>query len=142
MIVSLQSDKKFRTFNVIDDFNREGLAIEIDISLPTVRLIRVLDRIAKERGYPASIRCDNGPELRSDAMVAWAKNHEVNLMFIKPGKPTQNAYIERFNGTYRHEILNAYIFSNLKEVRDLTEQWLYEYNFIRPHAEIGNIYST
>jgi putative transposase len=139
MADSLQDGKKFRIFNVIDDFNREGLAIEIDVSLPAARLVRVLDRIAKDRGYPFNIRCDNGSELRSHTMIAWAENHEVKLMFIKPGRPTQNAYIERFNGTYRHEVLNAYLFRDLKEVRDLTEQWLYEYNFIRPHAGIGNV---
>jgi putative transposase len=136
---SLQTGRRFRTFNVLDDFNREGLAIEIGISLTGPRIVRVLDRIAQQRGYPKSLRCDNGPELRSSALQQWATQHHVMLLYIQPGKPTQNAYIERFNGTYRGEILNAYIFHNLAQVRKLTEQWLMQYNYVRPHAGIGNV---
>lgn len=136
---SLQTGRRFRTFNVLDDFNREGLGIEIDVSLPSVRIVRVLDRIAEQRGYPNYLRCDNGPELRSCALQQWAKQHRVEILYIQPGKPTQNAFIERFNGTYRREILNAYLFRNLDEVRSLTNQWLDEYNHIRPHAGIGNV---
>jgi len=139
MTDTLQTGRRFRTFNVLDDFNREGLAVEIDVSLPGPRIVRVLDRLAKERGYPNYIRCDNGPELRSSALQAWAQQHKVEIIYIQPGKPMQNAFIERFNGTYRREILNAYIFKNLAEVRNITHQWLQEYNFIRPHAGIGNI---
>lgn len=136
---SLTSGRRFRTFNVIDDFNREGLGIEVDTSLPTQRIIRVLDRIAAQRGYPKAIRCDNGPELRSSVLSDWAKHHRVKINFIQPGKPTQNALIERFNGTYRREILNVYAFSHLDEVRALTDNWLDEYNQIRPHNSLGNI---
>ena len=139
MTDSLSTGRRFRTFNVLDDFNREGLAIEVDVALPSTRITRVLDRIAEQRGYPNAIRCDNGPELRSGTLQAWADQHNVKLSYIEPGKPTQNAFIERFNGTYRREILNAYLFQSLDEVKAITEQWLNEYNFIRPHAGIGNI---
>lgn len=97
---ALYSGMRFRTLNVVDDFNREGLDIEVDTSLPAPRVIRVLDRIAAWRGYPQKLRMDNGPELVSVAMAEWAEEHDVQLDFIQPGKPTQNSYIERFNRTY------------------------------------------
>lgn len=139
MTDSLQSGRRFRTFNVLDDFNREALGIEIDYSLPGLRIVRLLDEIAKQRGYPRQLRCDNGPELRSTVLAEWANQYNVKLCFIQPGKPTQNALIERFNGTYRREILDAYLFRNLNEVRHITRKWIDEYNHVRPHAGIGNI---
>ena len=119
--------RRFRTFNVVDDFNREALAIEVDLSLPALRVIRVLERIIAWRGYPAKLRMDNGPEFISVALAEWAEKHGVELEFIKPGKPMQNSYIERFNRTYREEILNMYVFKTLNEVRELTESWIREY---------------
>jgi putative transposase len=107
---------------VVDDFNREALAIEIDLNLPAARIIRVLDRVAQQRGFPSKLRCDNGPELVSIALAGWAEDHGVELDFIKPGKPTQNSYVERFNRTYRDEILDLYLFRSLAEVRDLTRE--------------------
>lgn len=139
MTDTLMTGRRFRTFNVLDDFNREALAIEVDVSLPGARISRVLDRIAEQRGYPSCVRCDNGPELRSGALQSWAKLHGIKISYIEPGKPTQNAFIERFNGTYRREVLNTYLFRSLAEVKGITEQWLNEYNSIRPHAGIGNI---
>lgn len=136
---SLWSGRKFRTFNVADDFNREALAIEIDLGLPAERIIRVLDRIAAWRGYPAKLRMDNGPELTSVKLAEWAEEHEIHLEFIKPGKPTQNSYIERFNRTYREEVLDSYVFKTLTEVREITEKWLNEYNEERPHESLGNL---
>ena len=133
---ALITGQRFRTFNVIDDFNREILGIEIDTSLPSARVVRVLDRIAAWRGYPEKLRMDNGPELISVTLADWAEKHDVMLDFIKPGKPTQNSYIERFNKTYRDEILDFYIFSSLKEVRDITETWIKEYNTERPHESL------
>jgi len=103
---ALMIGKRFRTFNVLDDFNREVLAIEIDLNLPAARVIRVLDRIVEERGYPRKIRLDNGPEMTSIALADWAEENSVLLDFIEPGKPTQNSYIERFNRTYRTEVLD------------------------------------
>ena len=100
---ALMCGRRLRTFNVVDDFNREALAIEIDLNLPAPRVIRVLDRVALLRGYPDKLRADNGPEFISIALADWAEENKVNLDLIKPGKPTQNSYIERFNRTYRDE---------------------------------------
>lgn len=134
---SLLSGRPFRTFNVLDDFNREALSIEVDTSLPAGRIVRVLDTIGSWRGYPQRLRSDNGPELISKKLAAWAMTHDIVLDFIEPGKPAQNAYIERFNRTYREEVLNLYLFSSLTEVREITEVWMEEYNAIRPHDSLG-----
>lgn len=131
--------RRFRTFNVVDDFNREALLIEIDLNLLAQRVDRVLDRIAANRGYPAMLRMDNGPEFISLILVDWAETHAVRLEFIEPGKPTQNAFIERFNRTYRTEILDFYLFRTLNEVREITERWLSEYNCERPHESLNNL---
>jgi len=136
---ALIGGKQFRTFNVVDDFNREALAIEIDTSLPAARVVRVLDRISAWRGYPASMRMDNGPELISVTLADWAEQHGVELKFIQPGKPVQNSFVERFNRTYREEVLNFYIFSKLSEVQEITDNWLREYNEERPHEALGNL---
>ena len=135
----LYGGQRFRTFNVVDDFNREALGIEVDTNLPAARVIRVLDRIAAWRGYPERLRMDNGPELVSVALAEWAEDHGVVLDFIQPGKPTQNSFIERFNRTYREEVLDLYVFSRLSEVRDITEEWLRQYNEERPHEALGNL---
>jgi len=136
---ALYSGQRLFTFNVVDDFNREGLGIEVDINLPAPRVIRVLDRIAAWRGYPRMIRLDNGPELVSVAMAEWAEENGVELDFIQPGMPTQNSYIERFNRTYREEVLDLYIFSRLSEVREITANWLKQNNEDRPHKALGNL---
>ena len=131
--------QRFRTFNLVDDFNREIIAIEIDTSLPAKRIVRVLDRVAAERGYPAKLRVDNGPELTSIQMAGWAEAHGVELEFIQPGKPMQNGFIERFNRTYREEVLDMYVFNSIREVREITEEWLPDYNECRPHKALGNL---
>ena len=136
---TLRDGRRFRTFNVLEDFNREILAIEVDLNLPAARVIRVLDRIAEQRGYPEKMRCDNGPEFISIALAGWAEDHGVHLDFIQPGKPTQNSYVERFNRTYRDEILDLYLFSSLTEVRDLTNEWMKKYNEQRPHDSLGDL---
>jgi len=117
---SLFSGRRFRTFNVLDDFNREALAIEVDLNLPAPRIIRVLERIIAWRGCPNKLRMDNGPEFISITLAEWADSHNISLEFIQPGKPTQNSYVERFNRTYRDEILNMYVFKSLLEVKTLT----------------------
>ena len=94
----------FRTFNVIDDCNREGLAIVVDFNLPAQRVVRELDQIAAARGYPLKLRIDNGPEFIAVALAEWAEDHDVTLEFIKPGKPMQNGFIERFNRSYREAV--------------------------------------
>ena len=136
---SLENGRSFRTFNVLDDFNREALWIEIDLSLPAARVTRVLDMLAVWRGYPAQIRVDNGPEFISHHMAAWAKMHAVQIEYIQPGKPAQNGFVERFNRTYREEVLDAYLFSSLDEAGRITADWLQDYNAIRPHASLGNL---
>ena len=136
---TLYDGRTFRTFNVIDDYNREVLAIEVDLNLPSQRIIRVLEKISVWRGYPAQLRCDNGPELVSLAMAQWAEDNGVHLEFIEKGKPTQNSYVERFNKTFRDEILDFYIFNTLREVREITDNWIDEYNRERPHESLGNL---
>lgn len=100
---SLADGRSIRTFNVIDDYNREGLSIEVDFSLPADRVIRALERVIEWRGKPESLRCDNGPEYISQKLIDWTNKYRINLLYIQPGKPTQNTYIERFNRTARHE---------------------------------------
>ena len=124
---------------MVDDYNREALAIEVDLSLPSVRVVRVLERIVAWRGYPVKIRMDNGPEFISITLADWADNHDIQLEFIKPGKPTQNSYVERFNRTYRTEVLNMYAFRRLSEVREITNNWIREYNEERPHDSLGDL---
>lgn len=102
-------------------------------------MVRVLDRIAENRGYPVMLRMDNGQEFISLVLAAWPEIHAVKLAFIQPGKPTQNAFIERFNRTYRTEILDFYLFRTLNEVREITEKWLSEYNCERPHESLNNM---
>jgi len=136
---SLVSGQRFRTLNIIDDFNRELLWIEIDISLPTARVIRTLDMLINWYGCPQRLRTDNGPEFISGRLAHWAEQHDIILDFIQPGCPAQNAYIERFNRTYREEILDMYLFHTLDEVREMTEQWLYTYNAQRPHHALDGL---
>jgi len=136
---ALWGDRRFRTFNVVDDFNREGLAIEVDFNLPAPRVVRTLDRIVAERGYPLKLRLDNGPELISVTLADWAEDHGVTLEFIKPGKPMQNGFIERFNRSYREAVLDMFVFQSLAEVREQTEKWLKEYNEERPHESLGHL---
>jgi putative transposase len=139
MADGLWSGRKLRTFNVIDDYNRESLKIEIDTSLPAARVVRALDEIVHARGAPKIIRMDNGPEFISNALAQWAHAHQITLQFIEPGSPTQNAYIERFNKTYRTEILDAYVFDTLDELREVTETWRTKYNTKRPHKSLGGM---
>lgn len=136
---ALSTGRTFRTLNIIDDFNREALWIEVDTSLPAERLVRVLEQLLSWRGKPAKIRMDNGPELISQRLENWAQERQIELFHIQPGKPAQNAYIERFNRTYREDVLDAYSFDDLQEVRHITERWLEEYNTIRPHEALQGI---
>jgi putative transposase len=136
---ALMNGRRFRTCNVIDDFNRQALAIEVATSLPALRVTRILDQIALERGYPQRVRVDNEPEFTSKAFEQRAQSHKVQLDFIKPGCPAQNAYIERFNRTYRQEILDFYLFISLADVREMSETWLHTYNHQRPHDALHGL---
>jgi putative transposase len=118
---TLCSARRYRIFNVIDEGNREALAIEVDVSLSSERVVAVLDQLVAIHGAPRSIRCEKCPEFVAEAVRAWCARHSIALLFIQPGKPNPNAYIERFNRTYRTEILNTWVFTTLGEVRELTK---------------------
>lgn len=135
----LSDGRCFRTFNVIDDFNREGLCIEVDFSLPSERVIRALDQVIEWRGKPKAIRCDNGPEYISSKIMEWAEKQRIRLEHIQPGKPQQNAYIERYNRTVRYDWLAQYLFDSIEEVQKHATRWLWTYNNERPNMAIGGI---
>jgi len=134
----LRGGRRIRIFNVVDDLSREGLASEVDSSLPAHRVIQVLEEIALERGYPERIVCDNGPEFRSRALDEWAYEHGIRLDFIQPGKPIQNPFVESFNGKMRDECLNVHWFADLTEARSIIEEWRRDYTQVRPHSSLGN----
>lgn len=135
----LSDGRSYRLFNVLDDFNREGLGIEVDLSLPAERVIRALNQIIEWRGKPASIRCDNGPEYISGKLAAWAEKRGITISFIQPGKPQQNAYIERYNRTVRYDWLSHYLFDSIEQVQDFATRWLWTYNNERPNMALGGI---
>lgn len=136
---TLYCGKRFRTLNIIDESTRECLAIEVDTSLPASRVVRVLEQLKAERGLPSQIRLDNGPELISATLLDWCSEHDIKLMHIQPGKPQQNGFVERFNGSMRRELLNAYLFETLEQVRELAWSWRLDYNEERPHESLGNL---
>ena len=119
---TLVDGRSIRTFNVLDDYNREGLGIDVDLSLPSARVIRSLEQIIEWRGKPRAIRCDNGPEYISQALKDWALKQQIRLLYIQPGKPTQNAYIERFNLTARHEWLDCHLLESIEQAQLLATQ--------------------
>ncbi len=139
MADQLVDGRSFRTLNVLDDFNREGLSIEVDFSLPAERVVRSLNQIIAWRGKPLAIRVDNGPEYVSATLQNWAEKTGINLMYIQPGKPQQNAYIERYNRTVRTEWLGRYHFESIEDVQDHATQWLWTYNKERPNMGIGGM---
>jgi putative transposase len=137
---ALSWGRKLRMLTVVDAFTRESLAIEVDTSLSGVRVARVLDQVIARRGTtPQEIVLDNGPELTSKALDQWAYERGVQLRFIEPGKPVQNAYIESFNGRLRDECLNEHWFLNVADARRIVEQWRMDYNRERPHSALGNL---
>jgi putative transposase len=135
----LSDGRCIRLFNLIDDFNREALAIDVDFSLPALRVIRSLEQVIQWRGMPAVIRCDNGPEYISGELQAWAAKHSIRIEYIQPGKPQQNAYVERFNRTVRYEWLAQYHFDDLVEVPGFATRWMWSYKHERPNMALGGI---
>ena len=136
------SGRPFRTLNVVDEANREGLAIEAGTSIPAARVVRVMEQLEEMYGLPSAIRVDNGPEFLAEVFQSWCADHGIEMRFIRPGKPNQNAFVERFNKSYREEILDAYLFESVEEVQELTDQWLLDYNDYRPHDSLGGVPPT
>lgn len=139
---ALYGGRPFRTLNVLDEANREALAIEIGTSIPAARVVRVLEQLVLLYGRPTGLRMDNGPELTAQVFTDWCQQQGLVLHYIQPGKPDQNAFIERFNRTYREEVLDAYVFASVREVQRLTDDWLTTYNDYRPHDSLGSIPPT
>jgi putative transposase len=135
---TLANGRTFRTLNLVDDGSRECLAIEVDHGLSGQRVARILDRIAAVRPLPKQIVVDNGPEFTSRVLDAWAYQNRVELHFIRPGKPVDNAFIESFNGKFRDECLNQHWFLDLDDARTKIKAWRIDYNEVRPHSALGN----
>ncbi len=135
----LTDGRTFRLFNVIDDFNREALGIEVDFSLPSERVIRSLDQIIEWRGTPKVVRCDDGPEYISATLIEWANREGIRMEYIQPGKPQQSAYVERFNRNVRYEWPAQYCFDAITEVQDFATRWIWNYNHERPNMALGGI---
>ncbi len=133
----LSDGRSVRLLNVIDDFNREALAIEVDFSLPASRVIRTLEQRIEWKGKLTAIRCDNGPEYTGKMLMSWAVHQNITLRFIQPGKPQQNAYIERYNRTVRYDWLGQYLFTSLDELQNYATQWQWFYNNERPNMALN-----
>lgn len=135
----LYDSRPFRTLNVLDEAHRGALGIEAAVSIPAVRVVRLLGQLIELHGKPSAIRCDNGPELTSQVFMDWCGERDIEIRYIQPGKPDQNAFIERFNRTYRNEVLDVYLFHSIAEVQEITDAWLERYNEIRPHDALGSL---
>ncbi|MGN8072349.1 IS3 family transposase [Mucilaginibacter sp. 22184] len=133
----LSTGVNFRSLNIIDDYNRECLCITIDTTLNSKRVIRQLDQLVGWRGVPRKIRVDNGPEFVAQAMASWANERGIELKFIEKGKPFQNGFMERFNRSFREEVLDAYCFSRIKEAQAMAHAWMWIYNNQRPHQSLN-----
>lgn len=130
----LEYGRRFRILNVIDDYNREALGTEPAYSLPAER---VVEKLIEWRGKPSQIRTDNGPEFLSQAFCSFCTKHDITIQYIQPGKPSQNGFIERFNRTFRGDVLDAYLFNDISQVRILANKWREDYNNYHPHSALG-----
>jgi putative transposase len=134
---SLESGRRFRILNIMDDFNRKAIAAEVEFIYPSTGVIQVLKRAIEEHGVPDKIRVDNGPEFTSLEFNEWCRVQGIELQFIQPGRPMQNGFIERFNRTFRQDVLDAHLFEDISQVRILSEEWMKDYNASRPHEALG-----
>jgi putative transposase len=132
----LTNGRKFRTLNVIDDYNREAIAIEVAHSMPAIRVTELLERIIQEQAKPKTIRTDNGPEFISKEFNTWCNSRNIEIQYTQPGRPMQNGYIERFNRSFRESILDAYLFEDIMQIQILAEEWVKDYNSKRPHEAL------
>lgn len=135
---ALVGGRKIRILKVMDDSTRESLAVWCDYSIPAEKVVEVLEIVISERGSPKQIRVDNGPEFTSKSFVSWCKNNGIQIKYIQPGRPMQNAYIERLNRTFREDVLDAYLLENLEEARILSDEWQYKYNYLMPHESLND----
>jgi putative transposase len=135
----LSSSRKIKTLNILDEYSRECLAIEVDTSITGVRVVNVLNRLACARSLPQVIIIDNGPEFIGKALDAWAYERGVKLQLITPGKPVENSYIESFNDKFRDECLNLHWFLTLAHARKIIEEWRIDYNTVRPHSSLNDL---
>jgi putative transposase len=136
---TLYDGRPFRTLNVIDEGNREALRIECGTSIPSARLLRTLNQLIEVYGMPEAIRMDNGPEMTSQTFIEWAEEMGIELLFIQPGKPNQNAFVERFNRSFRDEVLDANLFNSIAEAQEAADAWVVDYNEFRPHDSLGEM---
>jgi putative transposase len=133
---ALVSGRKLRILKIMDDCTRESLAVWCDYSITGEKVTEILEQIINERGRPHQIRVDNGPEFTGKVFTGWCSKQSITIKYIQPGKPMQNAYIERLNRTYREDVLDAYLFETLEEVRILSDEWQYKYNYLVPHDSL------
>jgi len=136
---ALANGRRLKCLTIADDFNHESVDIVVDHGISGAYVVRVLDQIARFRGYPRAVRTDNGPEFTSRAFIAWAQTHGVEHLLIEPGKPMHNGYIESFNGKFRDECRNEQWFTSLTQARDVISEWRSDYNEVRPHSSCGRI---
>lgn len=136
---TLYDGRKIRVLNILDDYHREAVAMEVDTSITALRVTRVLQSLKEDGLKPKQVRVDNGPEFVSQTFVDWCNKQQIEIRYIQPGKPVQNAFIERFNGTYRREILDAYLFHTLHDVKQITYEWMNHYNNNRPHNALHHL---
>ena len=136
---ALYNGRKIKVLNIIEEYNRQALAMVVDKGISSMRVIEVLDRLIEKYGKPICIKTDNGPEFISHILMDWCHKRRIQHQFIQPGKPSQNCFIERFNGSFRKEILDAYVFYSLNELKLITENWMNEYNTYRPHDSLQGL---
>jgi putative transposase len=134
---SLTSGRRLRVLKIMDDYTRESLAAYADYSIPAEKVIEVVKQVIEERGKPEQIRVDNGPEFISRVFTNWCINNGIAIKHIQPGRPMQNAFIERLNRTFREDVLDAYQFETLEELRILSDEWQYHYNHYHPHKALN-----